>query len=122
MILVDTSVWIDHFKQPVGTLEGLIRAGRAACHPFVTGELAVGDLRDWETTVSALGALPQAGVAPHGEFLRLIANARLAATGLGFVDVHLLASCQMAGGTQLWSRDERLARYAADLGLGWLEA
>lgn len=122
MILVDTSVWIDHFRTPVAALEHLIRAERAMCHPFILGELAVGHLRHWLEAVGALRALPQAKTASEGEFMALILNERLAATGLGFVDLHLLASCRATPGTKLWSRDKRLAKYAARLGVGWTDA
>lgn len=122
MILVDTSVWIDHFRAPVAALEHLILAEQAMCHPFIRGTLAVGHLRNWLEAVGALQALPQAKTASDGEFLALIVNEQLAATGLGFVDVHLLASCRATPGTKLWSRDPRLARYADRMGLGWAEA
>lgn len=121
MILVDTSVWIDHFRRPVAALEHLILAEQAMCHPFIRGELAVGHLRDWLEAVGALQALPQAKTASEGEFLTLIVNEQLAATGLGFVDVHLLASCRATPGTKLWSRDKRLAKYADRMGLVWAE-
>jgi predicted nucleic acid-binding protein len=121
LILVDTSVWIDHFRTPVAALEHLILAEQAMCHPFIRGELAVGHMRNWLEAVGALQALPQAKTASEGEFLALIANERLAATGLGFVDVHLLASCRATPGTKLWSRDKLLAKYADRMGLVWAE-
>jgi predicted nucleic acid-binding protein len=119
LILVDTSVWIDHFRTPVPALEHLIRVEQAICHPFIRGELAVGHLRNWLEVVGALQALPQAKTASEGEFLALIVNEQLAATGLGFVDVHLLASCRATSGTKLWSRDKRLVKYADRMGLVW---
>lgn len=121
MILVDTSVWIDHFKAPLAPLEDLSRAEQIFGHPFITGELAVGRLRDWNNTVGAMRRLLQAKVASEAEFLTLISSERLAATGLGFVDVHLLASCRITPGTRLWSRDKRLAGYAGQLGVAWTE-
>lgn len=121
MILVDTSVWVDHFREPIAALEYLGRGERILGHPFVTGELAVGHLRDWRDTVGALRGLLQAKVASEDEFLTLVSNERLAATGLGFVDVHLLTSCRITPDTRLWSRDKRLARYADQLGIGWAE-
>lgn len=121
MILVDTSVWIDHFRMPVAALEHLIRVEQAMCHPFIRGELAVGHLRNWLEAVGALQALPQAKTVSEGEFLTLIVNEQLAATGLGFVDAHLLASCRATPGTKLWSRDKRLAKYADRMGLVWAE-
>jgi len=122
LILVDTSVWIDHFKASVTALEDLSRAERILGHPFITGELAVGHLRDWNGTLGALRRLLQAKIASEAEFLTLISSERLAATGLGFVDVHLLASCRITSGTRLWSRDKCLAGYADQLGVGWTES
>ena len=119
MILVDTSVWIDHFKAPVAALEELSRSEQILGHPFITGELAVGHLRDWTGTIDALRRLLQAKVASELEVLTLISSERLAATGLGFVDVHLLASCRIAPGIRLWSRDKRLAKHADQLGVAW---
>lgn len=121
MILVDTSVWIDHFKAPVTGLEELSRSAQILGHPFITGELAVGQLRDWVDTLDALRLLLQAKVASEAEFLTLISSEGLAATGLGFVDVHLLASCRIMPGTRLWSRDKRLAKYAEQLGVAWAD-
>jgi predicted nucleic acid-binding protein len=120
--LVDTSVWIDHFKAPVAALEELSRGEQVLGHPFITGELAVGHLSAWEDTLDALRRLLQAKIASEAEFLILISSERLAATGLGFVDVHLLASCRITPGTRLWSRDKRLARYADQLGVAWAES
>lgn len=121
MILVDTSVWIDHFKQPIAVLEDLAHDEHLLGHPFITGELAVGHLRDWNGALAMLRRLLQARIASEVEFLTLISGERLSATGLGFVDVHLLASCRITPGTTLWSRDKRLARHADRLGIGWPE-
>jgi predicted nucleic acid-binding protein len=121
LILVDTSVWIDHFRAPVTALEKLSRDEQILGHPFITGELAVGHLRNWTGTIEALRQLLQAKVASEAEFLTLISNERLDATGLGFVDVHLLASCRLVPGTLLWSRDKRLAKYADQLGVAWTD-
>lgn len=121
MILIDTSVWIDHFKAPVAALYDLSGGEQILGHPFITGELAVGYLRNRHEALGALRALRQAKIASVDEFLALISTERLAATGLGFVDVHLLASCRLTPGTRLWSRDKRLAKYADQLGVAWTE-
>ena len=118
MILVDTSVWVDHFRVRIEQLGSLIEAEQVFGHPYVTGELAVGDLRDWHAAVSALRALPQAKIASEQSFLDLLAGHNLVASGLGFVDVHLLASCRL-GDTMLWTHDKRLERCAEGLGLSW---
>jgi len=122
LILVDTSVWVDHLRNPETTLEQLIRANLVIGHPYVTGEVAVGDIRDWHETVTGLQELRQAQIATETEFLALVAQEKLAATGLGFVDIHILASCRITPDTKLWSRDKRLARHADRLGVGWHEA
>lgn len=85
----------------------------------MTGELAVGHLPRWNETIDALRRLFQARIATESEFLTLVDGEKLAATGLGFVDVHLLASCLLTPEARLWSRDKCLARYAARLGIGW---
>lgn len=119
MILVDTSIWVDHFRKRIPDLDRLIDAGRVLGHPYVTGELAVGDLTDWTRTVAALRLLPTARIASEDEFLTLLAGEGLIASGLGYVDVHLLASCKVAPETLLWSSDKRLARQAERLGVAW---
>jgi predicted nucleic acid-binding protein len=119
LIVIDTSIWVDHFSTGVGGLETLVSFGQVLNHPFVTGELAVGDPRDWGRFGRLLRALPVAQIASETEFLDFVASENLAAKGLGFVDVHLLASCRLRPGTRLWSRDKRLARFADALGFGW---
>lgn len=119
MILVDTSVWIDHFTTRVPALERLIASRQALGHPFVTGELAVGDLRHWAAVVASLRALPSASLASEQQFLDLLVDEKLVASGLGYVDVHLLASCHLGRETQLWSHDKSLAAQALRLGCAW---
>ena len=120
MILIDTSVWVDHFRRPIADVERLARAVRIVQHPFVTGELAVGDLKYPEATLAFLSQdLTRARVATEAEFLGFLANEKLAATGIGFVDVHLLAACRLMPGTTLWSRDKRLGRWAQAVGVDW---
>ena len=119
MILVDTSIWIEHFRNGIGGLETLIGLGQALNHPFVTGELAVGDPRQWSPVVALVRALPSARQATEDQFLQLIRDEALGGSGLGFVDVHLLASCGLAPGTRLWTQDRRLARHASALNVGW---
>ena len=120
LILIDTSVWVDHFRQPIAEIERLARAVRIIQHPFVTGELAVGDLKNPEATLAFLSQdLPRSRVATEAEFLSFLAHERLAATGIGFVDAHLLAACRLMPGTSLWSRDKRLERWARAAGVEW---
>jgi len=114
MILADTSVWVDHFRRGNAVLQTLLESGRVACHPFVIGELACGTLRARETILDYLTRLPQVPVASHAEALRLVHARGLAGTGLGWVDVHLLAATLLARG-KLWTLDRPLSRAASVL-------
>jgi hypothetical protein len=121
MILVDTSVWADHFRRRELVLTVLLAEDRVLIHPFVIGELALGDLRPWHDTVATLRELPQALVASDDDFLSMVAAERLVATGIGFVDAHLLASARQTPGARFWTRDKRLAKAAEAMSLGWSE-
>lgn len=116
MILVDTSVWVDHFRRGNPRLGNLLEDGAALCHPFVSGELACGTLRDRATTLELFGALPVAAVATDVEALAFLEARRLMGRGLGYIDVHLLAAASLSG-TRLWTLDKRLAEAARQLGL-----
>jgi predicted nucleic acid-binding protein len=115
MILADTSVWVDHFRSPIRQLSQLIAQRELAIHPFVVGELAVGQFRDRVKSLSSLMALPQAEQVFQADFLRFIESNQLFGTGLGFVDIHLLAACKDQKHV-LWARDKRLHTKAATLG------
>jgi predicted nucleic acid-binding protein len=120
LILVDTSIWVDHFREPIKELERLAASVLLVQHPFVTGELALGTLREREITLAYLCEdLPRARVASEREFLTFVTGEGLAETGIGFVDSHLLASCKLMPGTGLWTRDKRLARWALERGVAW---
>jgi predicted nucleic acid-binding protein len=120
LILVDTSIWIEHFRDPLPEIETLMAGVLIAQHPFVTGELALGDLKDRTVILDFLSQdLPAARIATDAEFLEFVATAGLVATGIGFVDAHLLAACRLDPGTLLWSRDKRLAWWAQNAGLAW---
>ena len=119
MTLVDTSVWIDHFRgaDRAAELVTLAADGEILVHPWVRGELALGSLgRRGPTVMSDLGLLPQAPVVADGEVLELIGARRLDGRGLGWVDVQLLASALVAG-SRLWSFDRRLGAAARELGV-----
>lgn len=111
MILADTSVWIDHLRKNNEALAELLQAEKIVCHQFVIGELACGGLRDRETFLALLSALPSLQKVDHHEVLAFIDNHRLMNVGLGLVDVHLLASCLLSG-ANLWTRDRKLAEAA----------
>ena len=117
MILVDTSVWVDHLRVGDEVLTGLLETGRVLVHPFVVGELALGNLRQRHVILGYLQDLPQVEVATNGEVLQFIERHDLAGLGIGYVDVHLLASTQLTSGSSLWTRDKRLSAVADQLGL-----
>ena len=118
MILVDTSIWIDHLRTFDSVLAGLLEAGGALIHPFVIGELACGDLHPRDEVVSLLRKLPQATVATDDEALRFIDQRRLMGLGIGYIDVHLLAATSLTPGARLWTRGKRLAAAARRCHLG----
>ena len=114
MILVDTSVWIEHFKRNDAELSALIGARVVISHPFVVGELACGTLRERDAVIGMLSRLPQAPVVGHDDVLGFVERHALMGRGIGWIDVHLLASTIVAGRVALWSRDRRLAAAAAE--------
>jgi predicted nucleic acid-binding protein len=108
LILVDTSVWIDHLRHGDPFLADLLDRGQVRGHPFVLGELAAGSLRQRDTILQALRGLPQALMALDTEVLAFIAREHLFGIGLGYVDIHLLASVRLTAGCLLLTRDKRL--------------
>lgn len=116
MVLVDTSVWSDHLRRHDAALASLLEAGDVLAHPFVTGEIACGVFPRRTETLALLNRLPLAPLVGLAELLGFIDRHRLAGRGVGFVDIHLLASTLVAG-AQLWTQDRRLADAAAGLGV-----
>ena len=116
MILVDSSVWIDHFREVVPELVAMLDRGEVTTHPFVVGELACGNLSNRGEMLELLAQLPAASIADHDEVMEFIQSRRLYSRGIGYVDVHLLASVAIDG-TRLWTNDRRLQESAAGLGL-----
>jgi hypothetical protein len=112
VILVDTSVWIDHFRRNDPSLAVLLEGGRVLSHPFVIGELALGGLRRRDVILSALHDLPRANIATDDEALSFIARNTLFGQGVGYIDAHLLASAALTPGASLWTRDKRLRAVA----------
>jgi len=119
MVLVDTSVWIDHLRIGDPTLSGLLDQGSVLSHPWIIGELALGHLRDRADVLGLIGALPKAMVASDEEVRWLIEHEALAGTGIGYVDAQVLASARLTPGARIWTRDQRLARQAGRLGRGF---
>ena len=114
MILVDTSVWVDHLRADDPALRGLLQAGLVLMHPFVLGEIALGQLRQRATVLAALGNLSRTAVATEAEVMRLIEAEGLAGAGIGYLDAHLLATARLSA-AKLFTRDRRLAAAAARL-------
>lgn len=116
MILVDTSVWVDHLRRGSPRLSALLANRDALQHPFVTGELALGGLPLRERMLTHLADLPRAPVVDHTMALRLLEAEHLYGRGLGWVDVHLLAT-SLHSRCLLWTNDRSLARAAQRLGI-----
>jgi predicted nucleic acid-binding protein len=117
MILVDTSVWVDHLRKTDEALARLLGLEMILAHPFVIGELALGNLRQRATVLNALSDLPQADIATDSEVLRFIDGQALFGRSIGYVDAHLLAATRLTVGAVLWTRDARLHAVAAELNL-----
>jgi hypothetical protein len=118
MVLVDTAIWVLHLKKGDADLKALLEDGEVLCHPFIIGELACGNLKNRDEILSLLKALPQAKVAGHDEVMEFIEIHSLAGAGLGYVDVHLLASVLLSKST-LWTADRSLSAVAKKLGIGY---
>lgn len=116
MILVDTSVWVDHLREGDEELAKRLHADEVACHPFVIGELACGRLRNRSELLALLSALPALPKVADEEALAFIEDHGLMGRGIGLIDIHLLASCMLAG-VGLWTRDRSLARAASLAGV-----
>lgn len=117
MILVDTSVWIEHLRSGNEILSALLGGGEVLGHPFVVGELALGNLRQRDDILRALRRLPQATSASHREVLHFIDREALFGRGIGYFDAHLLAASRLTAGSKLWTRGGRLQAVATRLGL-----
>ena len=109
MILADTSVWVDHLRHGDDALAALLERRQVVVHPWVIGELALGSIRNRQVILGSLGELPAAVVADHAEVMALVERHQLWSLGVGYVDVHLLASVLLTPDTHLWSRDRALA-------------
>lgn len=117
MLLVDTSIWIEHFRRGQPELGKALEGGAVLMHPWIAGELACGNLRNRATILSYLLALPQAAVASDHEVFRLVGDQKLWGRGLGWIDVHLLASAMLSR-CRLWTLDRRLKEAATELLVG----
>ena len=116
MMLVDTSVWVDHFRQGDAALAAALEAGQVWMHSFVLGELACGNLKARGEVLGLLQALPSMPLSTDKEVLFFIDQHQLMGRGIGYIDAHLLASARLGSAT-LWTRDMRLHIVATELGL-----
>jgi predicted nucleic acid-binding protein len=112
MILVDSSVWVDHLRQRDHRLVTLLETSQVLAHPFVVGELAFGSLKNRESILTSLKGLPQAAMATDEEVMHFIESNALWGAGIGYIDAHLLAAVRLNAGSQLWTRDKRLGAIA----------
>jgi predicted nucleic acid-binding protein len=119
VILVDTSIWVDHLRDGDAALVTVLEQGQALAHPWVTGELALGHLRDRAAVLQLLDQLPRAVVASAAELLTFVEHHKLFGLGVGYVDAQLLASARLTEDAELWTRDRRLHAVADRLGLAY---
>jgi predicted nucleic acid-binding protein len=119
LILVDTSVWVDHLRRGDPRLVDLLERSMVVMHPFVIGEIACGSLHDRESILELLQDLPAATVAEGAEVLLFIERHVLFGKGVGYVDVHLLASVALTEGAKIWTRDKKLRSVAQMMGCAY---
>jgi predicted nucleic acid-binding protein len=122
LILVDTSVWVDHLRSGDSQLADLLENQLVAMHPFVIGEIACGSLKKRASVFELLTELPAAVVAEVDEVLSFIERHALHGKGIGYVDAHLLASAALTDGAKLWTRDKRLLTAAQKLGCAFQDS
>jgi predicted nucleic acid-binding protein len=118
MILVDTSVWVDHLRAGNRKLRSLLEDAEVLAHPFVVGELACGVLRNREEILTLLQALPEAQAAEREEVMHVVERERLYGRGIGWIDAHLLASARLSSAA-LWTLDRQLSKIASALDLAF---
>jgi predicted nucleic acid-binding protein len=121
MILVDTSVWIDHLRASDAHLSALLIRANVAMHPMVLGELACGNLKEGHNLLALWRNLPQLAAVTDAEALYFLDQNRLWGRGIGYIDLHLLAAVALSAGASLWTRDKRLRKTAQQVGLAYPE-
>lgn len=122
MILVDTSIWIDHLRSPHIELRRHLEAAEVVLHPAVLGEIVLGRIADRSGLRRDLALLPRPAVATDAEVLDMVDRHDLSGSGIGWVDAHLLASTLITAGARLWTRDRRLDAVATRLGVARTDA
>ena len=118
MVLVDTSVWVSHLRHGNEDLQKLLHGGEVVCHPFIVGELACGNLKNRTEILTYLQSLPMTILAEDQEVLRFIEDHRLMGKGLGYIDVHLIASAVLTN-VLLWTLDKTLDKFTEKLGISY---
>ena len=118
MVLVDTSVWVSHFRDVSVGLGKLLNDGKVVCHPFIVGELACGNLKKRHEILIYLQSLPMAILAEDGEVLKFIENHQLMGKGLGYIDVHLISAALLTD-VPLWTFDKTLDRITKKIGINY---
>jgi predicted nucleic acid-binding protein len=116
MILVDTSVWIDHLRSSNRRLRALLEADQVVTHPLVIGELACGSIRNRTELLALLKTLPSATIAQHDEVLQFVDGQKLYGRGIGWIDAHLLASARLDH-LAIWTLDKPLSKIAESIGI-----
>ncbi len=119
MVLVDTSVWVDHLRYGNPRLEKLLLETEVVCHSFIIGELACGNIKNRKDVLSLLETLPVGQVATNKEFHHFLERNKLMGKGIGFVDVHLLASAMLSR-IPIWTEDKELKKVAELLDLSYM--
>jgi hypothetical protein len=117
LILADTSIWVDHFRRRSPEMEKRLSQGQIVMHPFIVAEIALGSLQDRRKKLDGMEALLEVKVAQLNEVRHMIEAHALYSRGIGLIDAHLIASCLMTPGTQLWTRDGALEKTAKVLGI-----
>jgi predicted nucleic acid-binding protein len=117
VILADTSIWVDHLRSSNPQMQSLLNRGRIAMHPCVVAEIALGSLSNRRLKLAAMDSLRKVKVAQLSEVRRMIEAHALYSKGIGLTDAHLIASCLITPGTQLWTRDAAMMKVAVALGI-----
>jgi predicted nucleic acid-binding protein len=118
MVLVDTSVWVSHLRHGNEELQKLLHGGEVVCHPFIVGELACGNLKNRHEILTHLQSLPMTTLAEDEEVLNFIEANQLMGKGLGYIDVHLIASAVLTN-VLLWTLDKTLHRFTEKIGINY---
>ena len=121
MILVDTSVWVDHLRNRVAQLEGLLASGEVLMHPMIVGQLACGAMSNRDRQLRLWRCLPVLTEQPHRRVLEVIESKQLMGRGIGFIDAHLLCAALDRKCASLWTRDKRLRLIAEEAGIAFME-